>query len=461
MENIYLLGYLVSISSFLLGLKFMSSPKRAKSGNLIAASGMILALVLSITSGITSNMPAGNLYVLSFAVFAGSIVGKKVAGRVEMTQMPQMVSLFNATGGACALLIGIVEASQNPAPVLVQLCLFAGISTGGIAVTGSITAYFKLSGKNLNVNSSSLLVLKWATLALLLLLPVLVLVNPGIISLEAAVYIIAFSALAYGFLLVTPIGGADMPVVISFLNSITGIATAFAGLVYHSYVMIVGGILVGAAGTLLTLLMCRAMNRSFLKVLSGNFKKAAATGAVREQHIQEIAIPELAYELTCYKKIAIVPGYGLAVAQAQHLCGQLQQLLEVREIQVDFVIHPVAGRMPGHMNVLLAEANIDYAHLKEMDEVNEDMESYDLTLIIGANDVVNPAAENDEESPVYGMPIIKSYLSKKVVVMKRSMGTGYAGVQNGLFELENCFLLFGDAKNSLTSLVDQLKLFSE
>jgi NAD(P) transhydrogenase subunit beta len=271
-------------------------------------------------------------------------------------------------------------------------------------------------------------------------------------------YVLATLAMVYGVLFVLPIGGADMPVVISLLNSITGIATAFAGFVYGNKAMIAGGIFVGAAGILLTLLMCKAMNRSLLKVLAGTFNNSKGGLVEEEQEIKEISISETALSLSFAQKVAIIPGYGLAVAQAQHICGQLQQLLEKRNVEVDYIIHPVAGRMPGHMNVLLAEANVDYSRLKEMDEGNENMEQYDAVLVIGANDVVNPAAENNPDSPVYGMPIIRAYESKQVIVMKRSMGKGYAGVQNDLFGLDNCSILFGDAKTSLQEIVNQLKL---
>ena len=461
MENLIELGYLISIISFLAGLKFMSSPKRAKLGNIIAAAGMVLAVCLTIGISISANIPRTNLLVLSVAIFFGGVAGKRIESKVEMTKMPQLVSLFNATGGACALLIGIIEASQNPQSLFLQFCLFVGVITSGVAVTGSLIAYSKLSGKKLRIENKNTTLLTRTILLALLFIPALILTNIYAGALGPVVYIVAILSLVYGILFVAPIGGADMPVIISFLNSITGIATAFAGLVYGSYVMIVGGIIVGAAGILLTALMCKAMNRSFLTVLSGKIKKGSKKASEKERIIQEISLSEVALELSYSSKIAIVPGYGLAVAQAQHICSHLQKLLEGRDTEVHFIVHPVAGRMPGHMNVLLAEASVDYSYLKEMEEVNEEMDSYDLSLIIGANDVVNPAAENDEESPVYGMPIIRTHHSRKVVVMKRGMSTGYAGVQNDLFEMDNCFLLFGDAKDSLTQLVDQLKLISK
>ncbi len=454
-------GYLTATLSFLVGLKFMSSPKNAKTGNLIAAMGMVLAVVLTFIAALTATVPYTNLIIMLLAIAVGTIIGKRLSNKVEMTGMPQLVSLFNATGGGCAMLLGLVEANQIAIETSIlgnQILLIAGLITGAIALTGSIIAERKLAGKVKDRRSKTVIFSARILLALLFVLPVLYFF--GIIPIDFTVfmYLLATIAMVYGVLFVMPIGGADMPVVISLLNSITGIATAFAGFVYGNKAMIAGGIFVGAAGILLTLLMCKAMNRSLLKVLAGTFKKSSNTAVEEEQEIKEISISETALSLSFAQKVAIVPGYGLAVAQAQHICGQLQQLLEKRNVEVNYIIHPVAGRMPGHMNVLLAEANVDYSRLKEMDEGNENMEQYDSVLVIGANDVVNPAAENNPDSPVYGMPIIRTYESKQVIVMKRSMNKGYAGVQNDLFGLDNCSILFGDAKTSLQEIVNQLKL---
>jgi len=454
-------GYLVATVSFLGGLKFMSSPKRAKLGNAIAASGMILAVICTFLMVLSGTVPTPNLIVLLVAIFGGTLLGQRMAAKVEMTAMPQLVSLFNATGGGCAMLLGVIEASQLATDTSLsgtKILLLLGLITGAIAATGSVVAYRKLAGKTNDNRKAIVVVGARILLSLTVLLPTAYFV--GIIPVPFAVfaYAMAVLSLGYGILFVLPIGGADMPVVISLLNSITGIATAFAGFVYGNKAMIAGGIFVGAAGILLTLLMCKAMNRSLVKVLAGKFKKSSGTEVEEEQHIKSISLSEIAMQLSFAHKIAIVPGYGLAVAQAQHLCGQLLQLLEAKGVAIDFIIHPVAGRMPGHMNVLLAEANIDYGHLKEMNEVNEQMSHYDMILIIGANDVVNPAAETKPESPVYGMPIIKAHESKQVVVMKRSMSPGYAGVSNDLFGMDNCSLLFGDAKDSLQEIINQLKL---
>ena len=461
MHAIIELGYLIATLSFLVGLKFMSSPKKAKTGNLIAAMGMVLAVVLTFVSALTATVPYTNLIIMFLAIAVGTVLGKRMSDKVEMTGMPQLVSLFNATGGGCAMLLGLVEANQMDITVAIlgnQILLIAGLITGAVALTGSVIAERKLAGKVKDRRSKAVIFSARILLGLMLLLPVLYFFGFIPLNFTAFMYVLATIAMVYGVLFVLPIGGADMPVVISLLNSITGIATAFAGFVYGNKVMIAGGIFVGAAGILLTLLMCKAMNRSLLKVLAGTFKKSKYGTVEEEQDIKEISISETALSLSYAQKVAIVPGYGLAVAQAQHACGQLQHLLEKRNVEVDYIIHPVAGRMPGHMNVLLAEANVEYSRLKEMDEGNENMAQYDTVLVIGANDVVNPAAENNPDSPVYGMPIIRAHESKQVIVMKRSMGKGYAGVQNDLFGLDNCSILFGDAKASLQEIVNQLKL---
>ncbi len=461
MHAIIEVGYLIATLSFLGGLKFMSSPKSAKTGNLIAAIGMVLAVGLTFVAALTQTVPYPNLIIMFLAIAVGTLLGKRLSDKVEMTGMPQLVSLFNATGGGCAMLLGLVEANQMDSTTALlgnQILLIAGLVTGAVALTGSIIAERKLAGKVKDRRSKTVIFSARTLLILMLVLPVLYFLGIIPIHFTAFMYVLATLAMVYGVLFVLPIGGADMPVVISLLNSITGIATAFAGFVYGNKAMIAGGIFVGAAGILLTLLMCKAMNRSLLKVLAGTFNNSKGGLVEEEQEIKEISISETALSLSFAQKVSIIPGYGLAVAQAQHICGQLQQLLEKRNVEVDYIIHPVAGRMPGHMNVLLAEANVDYSRLKEMDEGNENMEQYDAVLVIGANDVVNPAAENNPDSPVYGMPIIRAYESKQVIVMKRSMGKGYAGVQNDLFGLDNCSILFGDAKTSLQEIVNQLKL---
>ncbi|QQX77289.1 MULTISPECIES: NAD(P)(+) transhydrogenase (Re/Si-specific) subunit beta [Aequorivita] len=461
MHAIIEIGYLIATLSFLGGLKFMSSPKRAKTGNLIAALGMVLAVILTFFAGTTETVPYTNLIIMVLAITVGTLLGKRLSDKVQMTGMPQLVSLFNATGGGCAMLLGLMEANQIKTEITHfgnQVLLIAGLTTGAIALTGSIIAERKLAGTVKDKRGRAVIFSARILLALLLLLPTLYFLGFIPLDFMAFMYILAIIAMVYGVLFVLPIGGADMPVVISLLNSITGIATAFAGFVYGNKAMIAGGIFVGAAGILLTLLMCRAMNRSLLKVLAGTFKNNKTGQIEEDQQIKEISIPEAALTLSFVQKVAIVPGYGLAVAQAQHICAQLQQLLEKRNVSIDYIIHPVAGRMPGHMNVLLAEANVDYACLKEMEESNENMKQYDAVLVLGANDVVNPAAESNPNSPIYGMPIIRTHKAKQVIVVKRSMNKGYAGVQNELFGMDNCSILFGDAKTTLQDIVNQLKL---
>lgn len=460
MNTLIEIGYMLSIFSFLVGLKYMSSPKKAGRGNTLAAAGMILAVLLTFYVGISETVPYLNLGIILLAIILGTILGKSISDKVEMTKMPQLISLFNATGGGCALLLGIIEGhlGTSEGNLNSQIILIVGLLTGAIAFTGSIVAERKLSGKMKEYKTRAMVYFGRSVLLIILLLPLFYFGGIIPIGFSSFLYIIAGLSLMYGELFVLPIGGADMPVVISLLNAITGVATACAGFVYGSKVMIAGGIFVGAAGLLLTILMCKAMNRSLLKVLAGTFKKGKTSSEEVEQVVREISISDIVMQLSFAKKVAIVPGYGLAVAQAQHVCAQFQQLLEKRETEVHYIIHPVAGRMPGHMNVLLAEAKVDYSSLKEMEEVNDQMDSYDFVLIIGANDVVNPAAETDEGSAVYGMPIIRAYRSKQVVVIKRSMNTGYAGVSNGLFEMDNCGLLFGDAKDSLQNIMVQLKM---
>lgn len=465
MQTFIEIGYLLAAVSFIVGLKFMSSPVKAKTGNLIAAIGMILAVVLTFIVALTGGgefTRMTNLAILVVAIIIGTVVGKRMSDRVPMTEMPQMVSIFNATGGACAMILGLIEANITNiaiAGVGSLALLTVGMTTGAIAFSGSMLAERKLSGK-VKDNREMITVLTARLLLLaLIVLPIIYFSGYQPVNLTVFMYVLAVIALIYGVLFVLPIGGADMPVVISLLNSITGVATAFAGFAINNKVMIAGGILVGAAGLILTILMCQAMNRSLWNVLAGKFKKSSGGGGLEaDQEITDISVAETALALSYAQKVAVVPGYGLAVAQAQHVCAQMQQLLEKRGTEVDYIIHPVAGRMPGHMNVLLAEANVDYGRLKEMEEGNEVMPQYDVVMVIGANDVVNPAAENNPESPIYGMPIIRTHEAKQVIVMKRSMSTGYAGVQNDLFGMDNCNILFGDAKTSLQEIVNQLKL---
>ena len=451
--------YLLSAVGFILGLKFMASPAKAKLGNVVSAVAMGIALTATIFWYITADITYTNgLLVLGLLVF-GSFIGRFLSKSYAITQMPELISLFNAFGGLCAMIIGINEAAlrdTNSLFLVDKSILLLGVVLGAASFTGSIVAYFKLGNK-----------MKWnapprafTTIAILLMLslPFLHMLAPIDFNFFYLTAVLGGLALIYGLLFALPVGGADMPVLISILNAVTGLATALSGIVFESTIMLLGGILVGSTGILLTAQMCKAMNRSLATVLIGNRKTAKAGNSVsEEQQVQSISSAETATLLAFSKKVAIIPGFGMAVAQAQKECFEIQKRLETAGAEVNYIIHPVAGRMPGHMNVLLAEANIDYQYIIDMDEVNHKMRDYDAVVVIGANDVVNPAAEEDENSVIYGMPIIKAYNAKQVIVLKRSMASGYSGATNTLFDRNNCRLLFGDAKSSLLQILDELK----
>ena len=451
--------YLVSALLFVVGLKLLSSPDSARRGNLWAFAGMILAMIGTLAlhrDGTGNTIKGANLAIILGAIAAGGLVGAIVARRIKMTAMPQLVSFFNASGGAASALVALIEFS-NPDNESTLVTLL-GLVIGSIAFSGSMIAYGKLNGNVKDIFS------KWMTYINLIILAgvvvlIILLMSSGtpVESKQLLAYILLAVALVYGVSFVMPIGGADMPVVISLLNSFTGIAAAMAGFIYQNQAMILGGIFVGAAGMILTLLMCKAMNRSLINVIIGSFGGGGA-GVDRELGtIKEVSPTDAAVMLNYSSKVVIVPGYGLAVAQAQHICSELDELLEANGVEVKYAIHPVAGRMPGHMNVLLAEADVPYDKLVEMDEINPDMPKTDVVLVIGANDVVNPAALDDPSSPIYGMPIIKANEAKNVIVMKRGMGKGYAAIENHLFYGDNTRMFFGSAKDSLQKLVAEIK----
>lgn len=452
-------SYLVAAILFVIGLKLMSHPESAKRGNLWAAFGMILAMITTLflhRDAAGNSISLTNALVIVAAIAFGSIIGTFIARRIKMTEMPQLVSVFNATGGAASALVALMEYS-NPANESALVTLL-GLVIGTIAFSGSMIAYGKLDGKVGDIFA------KWTTYFNLFLLAVIVAIMVYMLAFDHDMatqtmlsYVLLVVALIYGVMFVMPIGGADMPVVISLLNSLTGIAAAMAGFIYSNQAMILGGIFVGSAGAILTLLMCKAMNRSLINVIIGAFGGGGA-GVDKEQGaIKEISVSDAAVLLNYSQKVVIVPGYGLAVAQAQFVANDLVQLLEKEGVEVKFAIHPVAGRMPGHMNVLLAEADVPYTKLIEMDDINPDMPNTDVTIIIGANDVVNPAALDDKSSPIYGMPIINAHESKNIIVMKRGMGKGYAGIENFLFFDDKTRMLFGNAKDSLQKLVSEIK----
>ncbi len=473
--------YLIASVSFILGLKMLSNPDTARRGNLIAASGMAMAIAATIFLYKDQDGNGLKNYGWIFGgLIIGSFIGTISAKRVKMTAMPEMVSLFNGMGGACAALISIVEFNQLAhhvhAKTEVQLAdlfpssaaygnwtgemliILAGLIIGAVSFSGSMIAWGKLNGRIKDFS------FKGQHLFNMIILIVVVALASWMVGVFENANVFVFYgvfalALLYGVFFVLPIGGADMPVVISLLNSFTGVAAACGGFLYNNKAMLTGGILVGAAGTLLTILMCRAMNRSLKNVLIGSFGAASANAAASQEqgNYKTISLPDAAMLLRYANKVMIVPGYGLAVAQAQHACHDLEKLLTANGVDVKYAIHPVAGRMPGHMNVLLAEADVDYEQLLEMEQANDAFPTTDVVLVLGANDVVNPAAKTDTASPIYGMPILDVELAKNCIVNKRSMKPGYAGIENDLFFRPKTSMLFGDAKKVLQDLVAEIK----
>lgn len=479
MDNIILpLCYLIGSITFILGLKMLSHPDSARKGNLVAAFGMTIAIFATIFLYKNDEGVHLNNYAWIFSgLIIGTVVGTIAAKKVQMTAMPEMVSLFNGMGGACAMLISIIEFHHVTAnfnmkeyeigrytffsniPSGLFSTIILGMIIGSISFSGSIIAWGKLNGKIKDFSFKGQHIFNLFLLGVIAALTLMILIGRP----EETIlffYVILVLALLYGIFLVLPIGGADMPVVISLLNSFTGVAAAFGGFLYDNPVMLTGGILVGSAGTILTILMCKAMNRSLKNVLIGSFggqKKTGTTEAKDQGNFKEISLNDTAVLMAYAKKVMIIPGYGLAVAQAQHACHELEKLLEEKGVEVSYGIHPVAGRMPGHMNVLLAEADVSYEKLKEMEEANDGMSSTNVVMIIGANDVVNPAAKEDPNSPIYGMPILEVEKAEHIIINKRSMKPGYAGIENDLFFKPKSSMLFGDAKKVLQDLVSELK----
>jgi len=449
--------YVLSAALFIFGLKMLSSPATARRGNMISALGMLIA--------ITATLLAQGLdyrWVLA-GMLIGSIIGTAGAYFVKMTAMPEMVALFNGFGGLASLLLAWSEYHQNPAMVpVISIIAALSVFIGGVTFTGSMVAFGKLAGKI----SQQAVVFKGQHLinAGILLTAVgasaLFYLTPASLIGYLLFVVIILVALAFGVTSTIPIGGADMPVVISLLNSYSGLAACAAGFVVSNNILIVAGALVGASGIILTRIMCKAMNRSLANVLFSGFGTATAKKPGEEGHKGEIkpaSAEDVYYILEAADSVAFVPGYGLAVAQDQHVVKELGDLLEANGTEVVYAIHPVAGRMPGHMNVLLAEANVPYDQLVEMDDINPRMETVDVCVVIGANDVVNPAAVDDDQSPIYGMPIIETFRAKTVIVLKRSMNPGFAGIENALFYGENTRMYFGDAKASIQALVAEFK----
>ncbi|MBA3830236.1 MAG: NAD(P)(+) transhydrogenase (Re/Si-specific) subunit beta [Taibaiella sp.] len=460
-QFLLLLSYLIGSITFIIGLKMLSHPDKARRGNLIAAAGMGIAIFATIFLYRIPNTGAHlhNFGWIFIALLIGTITGTLTARKVQMTKMPEMVSLFNGMGGACAMLISLIEYHDDALPPAGKLTVIVlGMLIGTVSFAGSIIAWGKLNGK---INDHTIPAGQMVNFLLLGGMVVMaVMLIGGFSTSPYLFYGILVLAALYGILFVMPIGGADMPVVISLLNSFTGVAAAFGGFLYNNPVMLTGGILVGSAGTILTILMCKAMNRSLKNVLIGSFggqKPGASTGTKEQGNYKEISLNDTATIMAYAQKVMIIPGYGLAVAQAQHACHELEKVLEDKGVEVSYGIHPVAGRMPGHMNVLLAEADVPYEKLLEMEDANAQMGTTNVVMIIGANDVVNPAAKEDPASPIFGMPILEVEKAGHVIVNKRSMKPGYAGIENDLFFKPKTSMLFGDAKKVLQDLVTELK----
>lgn len=477
--------YIIAAITFIVGLKMMSNPVTARQGNMTAGIGMLLAIFGTIFLFKDSQERYLGNYVWIFSGLAiGTVAGVLLAKKVKMTAMPEMVSMFNGMGGASAALISIVEFNHLVADNFqIQIAesymsdgagteefltlpvsggtlaiLFAGLVLGSITFSGSMIAWGKLSGKVKDFAFRGQHLINIVLLLAAIGISAYMITNIGTADLWIF-YGILLLSLIYGIFFVMPIGGADMPVVISLLNSLSGISAACSGFLYDNKVILTGGILVGAAGTILTVLMCKAMNRSLTNVLIGSFGGggAAASGPKEKLHYKEISLNDAAVVMSFANKVLVVPGYGLAVAQAQHACHELEKILESKGVTVKYAIHPVAGRMPGHMNVLLAEADVNYEKLLEMETANEEFPSTDVVLILGANDVVNPAAKNNPASPIYGMPILDVEQAKTVIVNKRSMKPGYAGIENELFYQPKTSMFFGDAKKALQDLIAEIK----
>lgn len=461
------ISYIIASVLFIVGLKMLSHPETARRGNILAAVGMFLAIIATILwHKNPEGEPIGNIGWIVAAIAVGTAIGWLIAVKVKMTAMPQLVSFFNGMGGACAALIAMMEfphlAHGGEGAEMFSgevLAILLGLVIGTVSFAGSMIAFGKLDGKIGDIKTPALRYVNLLFLAVIVG-GIAYIMSLGVIDPQKGmflIYILFGIALLYGVSFVMPIGGADMPVVISLLNSFTGIAAAMGGFLYNNQAMLTGGILVGAAGTILTVLMCRAMNRSLGNVIVGAFGGAAAGQDKEKGSIKEISLSDAGVLLSYSQKVVIVPGYGLAVAQAQHLCNELTKLLEEKGVEVNFAIHPVAGRMPGHMNVLLAEADVPYEKLKELEDINPDMVNTDVVVVIGANDVVNPAAEDDPASPIYGMPIVQASKAKNIIVMKRGMGKGYAAIENYLFYDDKTRMLFGNAKDSLQALITEVK----
>ncbi|MGV0035118.1 MAG: NAD(P)(+) transhydrogenase (Re/Si-specific) subunit beta [Candidatus Azotimanducaceae bacterium WSBS_2022_MAG_OTU7] len=443
------LSYIVSAALFIFGLKMLGSPATARRGNMLSSLGMLIAVV----AGLTAEGIVSFEYIIG-GMAIGAIIGALAARLVGMTSMPEMVALFNGSGGAASLLVGWATLYSGGIETFTAVTILLAILIGGLTFTGSLIAYAKLAEV---MNSAAIVFKGQRVVNSLLLVGIVCAAYMFCLDPQADsqwLYITLGLALLLGVMAVIPIGGADMPVVISLLNSYSGIAACAAGFAINNNILIVAGSLVGASGIILTNIMCKAMNRSLANVLFSGFGAVKQSKAI-EGEVKPISVEDAYYLFEAASNVCFVPGYGMAVAQAQHVVKELGKILEANGCEVSYAIHPVAGRMPGHMNVLLAEADVPYEQLVEMDNINPRIENVDIAVVIGANDVVNPSAREDEDSPIYGMPIINVDQARTVFVLKRSMASGFSGVDNPLFFGENTRMLFGDAKESISGVISE------
>jgi len=442
--------YVIAAALFIFGLKLLGHPSTARKGNALSSLAMLLAIVVTL---LDLNIVSYQLIII--AMIAGSVVGIFAARMIAMTAMPEMVSLLNGIGGLASLFVAwSTMAAPTKMSVFILVVTYLALLIGGVTFSGSLVAWGKLSERIVGRP------IMFRGQALVNLLVVLAVITSGVMFVlfplqPEYLYVAIALSLLFGVMLVIPIGGADMPVVISLLNSYSGLAACAAGFALHNNLLIVAGSLVGASGIILTQIMCKAMNRSLVNVLFSGFQSVSNEKMVIEGEVKALSADDAYYVLEAAQSVVVIPGYGMAVAQAQHAMKELQLLLENNGAEVAYAIHPVAGRMPGHMNVLLAEADVSYEQLFEMDEINKRIENFDVAIVIGANDVVNPAAREMKGSPIYGMPVINADLAKNVFVLKRGMASGFAGVDNPLFFKPNCRMVFGDAKETLNNIIRQ------
>ena len=461
METIYIILYFISSILFILGIKMLSSPLTARRGNVVSFTGMAIAIITTLSS---VKYDLNSIIFIFSGILSGGILGLIFAKKVQMTSMPQMVAIFNGLGGLASSLIAFSEILNSNNSIsfnIISISILISILIGSVTFSGSITGFLKLQSL---ITGKPILIPMRNYLNLLLLLSIIGLMILTFLYSDNTVifYVLITSCLILGILIVLPIGGADMPVVIALLNSYSGIVAAFTGFIFSNLALIISGSLIGASGLILTRIMTKAMNRSLANVVLGGFGATieSSSGEISDKSYKSGSSDDIGSLLEYSENIIVVPGYGLAVAQAQHSLKELLDVLVNQEKKVIFAIHPVAGRMPGHMNVLLAEANIDYELLLDLDQVNEKFSQTDVTIVIGANDVVNPAAKLDKTSPIYGMPILDVEKSKSIVVLKRSMNPGFAGLDNDIFYNDKTIMLFGDAKDSIDSVTKSIKELS-